>query len=131
MLINRLVNQRILLCKSRKYICFQKNYVNSSNHSSKDREGHNEVQKLMNEVASHPNVMKAMQTLFKIMENKGLTKDQTDKQLSPWKMVRVIIDKDVRSAMQELRDELKKAGITLGQEQLTPLMKVLGLNKSK
>ncbi|SCU90175.1 LANO_0D07844g1_1 [Lachancea nothofagi CBS 11611] len=98
-------------------------------HPNKDIDAHLKVQKLMDDIQSHPNVALKLRAVSEIMVSKGLASD--DSPPGPWKVVKILTDKDVRKAMFEFKEELQKSGIELGPDQLGPLMSVLGMEKKE
>lgn len=85
----------------------------------------------MDRIHSHPNVMQKLEKVSEIMIQKGLVTEDATKPLGPWQMIKVLMDKDLKTAMSEFKEELNKANIQLGPDQLGPLMSVLGIEKKK
>lgn len=94
-------------------------------------DAHLKVQKLMDDIHSHPKVMEKLNAVSEIMISKGLANENPSKPLGPWQMMKILMDKDLKAAMGDFKSELEKAGISLGPEQLSPLMTVLGIEKKK
>ncbi|AQZ14418.1 YGL041W-A [Zygosaccharomyces parabailii] len=94
-------------------------------------EAHLKVQKLMDDIRSHPQVTEKLEKVSQIMIDKGLANSDSTKPPGPWQMVKILMDKDLKNAMSEFRQELQNAGIELGPEQLGPLMTVLGIEKKE
>lgn len=92
-------------------------------------EAHLKVQKLMDDIHSHPKVMEKLNVVSEIMISKGLASENPTKPLGPWQMIKILMDKDLKEAMNEFKSELENAGINLGPDQLGPLMTVLGIEK--
>lgn len=92
-------------------------------------EAHLKVQKLMVDIHSHPKVTEKLENVSKIMVDKGLSNEDGSKPPGPWQMVKILMDKDLKNAMAEFKQELLNAGIELGPDQLGPLMTVLGIEK--
>lgn len=92
-------------------------------------EAHLKVQKLMDDIHAHPQVTEKLEKVSKIMVDKGLANGDASKPPGPWQMVKILMDKDLKKAMAEFKDELQKSGIELGPDQLGPLMTVLGIEK--
>lgn len=92
-------------------------------------EAHLKVQRLMNDIHSHPKVMEKLNVVSEIMISKGLANENPTKPLGPWQMMKILMDKDLKVAMNDFKSELENAGINLGPEQLGPLMTVLGIEK--
>ncbi|SCU78575.1 LAME_0A04940g1_1 [Lachancea meyersii CBS 8951] len=98
-----------------------------NNQPNKDIDAHLKVQRLLDEIQSHPGVASKLRAVSEIMVSKGLANDSAPP--GPWQVVKILTDKDVRKAMAEFKDELSKSGIELGPDQLGPLMTVLGMEK--
>lgn len=94
-------------------------------------DAHLKVQRLMDDIHSHPKVMEKLQVVSEIMISKGLASENAAKPLGPWQMIKILMDKDLKVAMNDFKEELEKAGINLGPDQLGPLMTVLGIEKKK
>ncbi|EDO16167.1 hypothetical protein Kpol_1026p14 [Vanderwaltozyma polyspora DSM 70294] len=94
-------------------------------------EAHLKVQKLMDDINSHPTIVSKLEDIKNIMVEKGLVNSDEDKRLGIKQMINILMDKDLRRAMNELKEELANAGIQLGPDQLGPLMTVLGLEQPK
>ncbi|GAV55664.1 hypothetical protein ZYGR_0AY00560 [Zygosaccharomyces rouxii] len=92
-------------------------------------EAHLKVQKLMDDIHSHPKVTEKLENVSKIMLDKGLANGDGSKPPGPWQMVKILMDKDLKNAMAEFKQELQNSGIELGPDQLGPLMTVLGIEK--
>lgn len=92
-------------------------------------EAHLKVQKLMDDIRSHPQLTEKLEKVSQIMIDKGLANSDSTKPPGPWQMVKILMDKDLKNAMSEFKQELQNAGIELGPEQLGPLMTVLGIEK--
>lgn len=104
-------------------------YASSWDKSPKDLEAHIKVQKLMDEIHSHPNIVASLEKLNTVMRDKKLVDPESNEPPSVWQMVKLMMDKDIREAMQEFKAEMEKSGIQLGPDQLAPLMQVLGIEK--
>lgn len=94
-------------------------------------EAHMKVQKLMDDIHAHPKVMEKLNVVSEIMISKGLASENSSKPLGPWQMIKILMDKDLKIAMNEFKTELENAGIDLGPDQLGPLMTVLGIEKKR
>ncbi|SCU83018.1 LADA_0C09230g1_1 [Lachancea dasiensis] len=94
---------------------------------NKDINAHLQVQKLLDEIQSHPNVAAKLREVSEIMVSKGLANESAPP--GPWQVVKILTDKDVRKAMSEFKEELANSGIEVGPDQLGPLMTVLGMEK--
>ncbi|CAR29372.1 hypothetical protein ZYGR_0AD00540 [Zygosaccharomyces rouxii] len=92
-------------------------------------EAHLKVQKLMDDIHKHPRVAEKLENVSKIMLDKGLANGDESKPPGPWQMVKILMDKDLKNAMAEFKQELQDSGIELGPDQLGPLMTVLGIEK--
>lgn len=92
-------------------------------------EAHLKVQKLMDDIHSNPKVTEKLENVSKIMMDKGLANGDGSKPPGPWQMVKILMDKDLKNAMTEFKQELQNSGIELGPDQLGPLMTVLGIEK--
>lgn len=92
-------------------------------------DAHIKVQQLMDKIQSHPIVMEKLEKVSQIMVTKGLASDDSAKPLGPWQMIKILMDKDLKIAMSDFKQELEKSGIELGPNQLGPLMSVLGIEK--
>ncbi|AET41172.1 Dpc13p Ecym_7342 [Eremothecium cymbalariae DBVPG len=107
-----------------------KNYATSWDKSPENLDAHLKVQKLMAEIQAHPNITSSLDHLSTLMKDKGLMNPESENgPLTAWQMIKIMMDKDVREAMRDLKAQLEKSGISLGPDQLAPLMNVLGLNK--
>lgn len=94
-------------------------------------EAHMKVQKLMDDIHAHPKVMEKLNVVSEIMISKGLASENSAKPLGPWQMIKILMDKDLKVAMNDFKTELESAGIDLGPDQLGPLMTVLGIEKKR
>lgn len=94
-------------------------------------EAHLKVQKLMDDIHSHPRVMEKLEVVSQVMLKKGLANEDQAEPLGPWQMIKILMDKDLKVAMGDFKQELQKAGIDLGPNQLGPLMTVLGIEKKQ
>ncbi|QLQ79847.1 hypothetical protein HG537_0C04960 [Torulaspora globosa] len=92
-------------------------------------EAHMKVQKLMDDIQAHPKVMEKLNAVSEIMISKGLASEDSAKPVGPWQMIKIMMDKDLKIAMNDFKTELENAGIDLGPDQLGPLMTVLGIEK--
>lgn len=61
------------------------------------------------------------------MVSKGLVDENNPP--SPWQMIKILTDKEVRNAMAEFKVALEDAKIELGPDQLGPLLTVMGIDK--
>ncbi|SCV00531.1 LAMI_0G05666g1_1 [Lachancea mirantina] len=95
--------------------------------SNEQIEAHIKIQKLLDSIQANPKVFSKLNSISELLYSKGLVNEETAP--GPWQMIKILTDKDVRQKMVEFREELEKAGIELGPEQLGPLMTVLGMNK--
>lgn len=94
-------------------------------------EAHLKVQKLMDDIHSHPRVMEKLEIVSQVMLKKGLANEDQAEPLGPWQMIKILMDKDLKVAMGDFKQELQKAGIDLGPDQLGPLMTILGIEKKQ
>ncbi|KAH7608124.1 uncharacterized protein GVI51_D06127 [Nakaseomyces glabratus] len=99
-------------------------------------DAHIKVQQLMDQIHANPAVMEKLEKVSKIMIEKNLiNSDNHDangqRSFKPMQMIKILMDKDLRLAMNEFKSSLDKAGIQLGPDQLAPLMTVLGIEKEK
>lgn len=94
-------------------------------------DAHLKVQKLMDDIHSHPRVMEKLEVVSQVMLKKGLANENEAEPLGPWQMIKILMDKDLKVAMGDFKEELQKAGIDLGPDQLGPLMTVLGIEKKQ
>ncbi|CAG98213.1 Dpc13p [Kluyveromyces lactis] len=106
-----------------------KRYASSWDKSPEDLDAHVKVQKLMDEIHSHPSIVESLENLNSIMREKKLIDPESNEPPSIMQMVKLMMDKDIREAMQKFKSEMDKSGINLGPDQLGPLMKVLGIEK--
>ncbi|KAH3901671.1 Dpc13p SCDLUD_001441 [Saccharomycodes ludwigii] len=98
-----------------------------STFNSKESDELEKVQELMDKIYSNPSVLEKLNEISAIMvEKKYINPDSGS--MSPWSMIKVIMDKQVKGAMVELREEMQKCGINIGQDQIGALMSVLGMN---
>lgn len=104
-------------------------FASSWDKSPEDLDAHIKVQQLMEKINSHPNIVSSMEKLNNVMSKKKLVDTESNEPPSVWQMVKLMMDKDVKEAMKELKVEMDKSGIEIGPEQLGPLMKVLGIEK--
>lgn len=112
---------------------FTRNYAQSwDGRNPNDKiDAHMKVQRLMDDIHSHPRVMEKLNVVSDIMISKGLASENSAKPLGPWQMIKILMDKDLKAAMNDFKSELETAGIDLGPDQLGPLMTVLGIEKKK
>lgn len=106
-----------------------KRFASSWDKSPEDLDAHIKVQKLMEEIHSHPSIVESLEKLNTVMREKKLIDPESNEPPSIMQMVKLMMDKDVREAMQGFKSEMEKSGIQLGPDQLGPLMKVLGIEK--
>lgn len=83
----------------------------------------------MDEIHSHPSIVESLENLNSIMREKKLIDPESNEPPSIMQMVKLMMDKDIREAMQKFKSDMDKSGINLGPDQLGPLMKVLGIEK--
>lgn len=107
---------------------FSRTYASSWDKPPNEVEAHIKVQRLLQDINSHPNVVKSLEVLNKVMIDKKLIDIETGSTPKTWQIVKIMMDKDVRDAMQAFKVELTKSGIKLGPDQLGPLMTVLGIH---
>ncbi|KAL3229508.1 Uncharacterized protein RNJ44_01644 [Nakaseomyces bracarensis] len=99
-------------------------------------DAHIKVQQLMDRIHSNPEVMQKLEKVSQIMIEKKLVNNDNhdangERSFKPMQMIKILMDKDLRLAMNEFKGSLDKAGIQLGPDQLGPLMTVLGIEKEK
>ncbi|CDO95755.1 unnamed protein product [Kluyveromyces dobzhanskii CBS 2104] len=109
---------------------YVKRHASSWDKPPEDLDAHVKVQKLMEEIHSHPSIVESLERLNFVMREKKLIDPESHQPPSIMQMVKLMMDKDIREAMQNFKSEMDKSGINLGPDQLGPLMKVLGIEKN-
>ncbi|CCE65317.1 hypothetical protein TPHA_0K01850 [Tetrapisispora phaffii CBS 4417] len=98
-------------------------------YENEDVSAHLKVQKLLDKIKSSEEVTEKLNKVQKILIEKGLVpKDgPTDLQANPLQIIKIFMNKELRESMLDLRKAMDKAGIELGQDQIGPIMTVLGM----
>lgn len=90
-------------------------------------DAHIRVQKLLDQIHEHPQVVVKLNKFSELMVSKGLVDEKNPP--GPWQMIKILTDKEVRNAMAEFKVALEDAKIELGPDQLGPLLTVMGIDK--
>ncbi|CCD24592.1 Dpc13p NDAI_0D02780 [Naumovozyma dairenensis CBS 421] len=92
-------------------------------------DAHIKVNTLLNDITSKPNLAAKLETIQNIMIKRNLVSTEDTSKPKVWQMIKILTNKELRSAMEDFKKELAKSNVQLGPEQLKSLMVVLGMEK--
>lgn len=83
------------------------------------------MQSLRESIARQPALAAQLEKIGHMLQQKGMVQGK----LTALQMLRIVFDREIKLELHAFKQELKRAGISLGPEQMGPLLSVLGLQR--
>ncbi|CCC67143.1 hypothetical protein NCAS_0A05850 [Naumovozyma castellii] len=109
---------------------YAKSWDNTTQQNNEKINAHIQVDNLVSKIKAEPILTEKLEKIQNIMIEQNLVSN-ADGTAKPkiWQIVKILTNKELRTAMEEFKSELTNCGIELGPEQSKALMIVLGLEK--